>query len=186
MKGWFPWLKPKQFVSHVTRIDFHHLRSGGIVYAIVDVDNTLRPIVPRCDGEEFDVSGVNHLGKLLEYGVIHGICLMSNVMISSQARIDRIHRLAAQLGTTHVVLCDLKHRKPKPWGYLEAMRLMCSTLNNTVVIGDQLFTDVKGGNALGLYTIWVKPLGRDRWYTMWKRLPEWILLRLFWGCRFHM
>jgi HAD superfamily phosphatase (TIGR01668 family) len=26
------------------------------------------------------------------------------------------------------------------------------------VIGDQLFTDILGGNRLGCYTIWVKPL----------------------------
>lgn len=35
-----------------------------------------------------------------------------------------------------------------------------------MVIGDQLFTDIFGGNLLGMTTVLVKPLGRDPWWNV--------------------
>lgn len=49
----------------------------------------------------------------------------------------------------------------------------------TAIIGDQLFTDIAGGNKLGLYTILVRPLGPDHWSTRLsgRRLREARILR---------
>ena len=151
---------------------------------------------------EFDLASVMLLKQLLAEGTIQGICLVSNVVVEnvptakhrnpieaakallaalakSAEREDRIRRLATIVGTEHVVLCCGRNCKPKPWGFNEALRLMGASANETAVIGDQLFTDVKGGNAVGCYTIWTKPLPADKWYTAWKRLPEAVLL-LMW------
>lgn len=172
-------LQPNQYMLHFTLINFVALVKRGIRFLIVDVDNTLRPIKRRKDGQEFDMASVELLKQLLSYGTIQGVCLVSNVVLKSAEREDRIRRLAKLLGTEHVVLCCGRQCKPNPWGFKEALRLMGASASETVVIGDQLFTDVKGGNAAGCYTIWTKPLTGDKWYTAWKRLPEAILL-LFW------
>ena len=42
--------------------------------------------------------------------------------------------------------------------YLKAMELMGTNLENTVFIGDQLFTDVYGAKRTGMHNILVKPI----------------------------
>jgi predicted HAD superfamily phosphohydrolase YqeG len=51
------------------------------------------------------------------------------------------------------------------------MRLLDATPAETAVIGDQLFTDILGGNLLGLTTVLVVPLSQ-------RDLPHTVLLRL--------
>jgi len=49
-----------------------------------------------------------------------------------------------------------------------------------VVVGDQLFTDVLGGNLAGLHTVLVPPLSRrELGYTrLVRRLERWVLQQL--------
>ena len=51
-----------------------------------------------------------------------------------------------------------KAGKPLPGGYEEGIRKMKTTKENTLFIGDQIFTDVLGAKRAGLYTIMVKPI----------------------------
>ena len=51
-----------------------------------------------------------------------------------------------------------KADKPSRKGYLEGMEKMGTRLENTLFIGDQLFTDVWGANRAGMYSILVKPM----------------------------
>jgi HAD superfamily phosphatase (TIGR01668 family) len=48
--------------------------------------------------------------------------------------------------------------KPLPFAFLRALALLGTPRRATVVIGDQLFTDVLGAKFLGLRTILTKPL----------------------------
>ena len=51
------------------------------------------------------------------------------------------------------------------------------TIEETVVIGDQLFTDVLGGNRLGFYTILVVPVAQtDGFWTRFNRQMERVAL----------
>ena len=45
---------------------------------------------------------------------------------------------------------------------------------NIAVVGDQIFTDVLGGNRCKMFTILVEPKDKkkDYWYTAWKRPIE--------------
>ncbi|RDY32424.1 hypothetical protein CG710_005455 [Lachnotalea glycerini] len=49
-------------------------------------------------------------------------------------------------------------RKPFLKGYQEAMNTIGTNKENTIFIGDQIFTDVYGANRAGLKTILVKPI----------------------------
>ena len=50
-----------------------------------------------------------------------------------------------------------------------------------VVVGDQLITDVAGGNMIGAHSILVKPVSRDEFFgTKFVRAAEWVL---FWLLR---
>ncbi|MDQ9751376.1 HAD hydrolase-like protein, partial [Acinetobacter baumannii] len=48
--------------------------------------------------------------------------------------------------------------KPSKKNYLKAMELMGTELNNTLFVGDQLFTDVYGAKRVGIHNILVKPI----------------------------
>jgi predicted HAD superfamily phosphohydrolase YqeG len=48
----------------------------------------------------------------------------------------------------------------------------------TVIVGDQIFTDILAGNLAGVRTILVRPQSRrDLWYTQIFRLGESLVLR---------
>ncbi|MGH2425704.1 MAG: YqeG family HAD IIIA-type phosphatase, partial [bacterium] len=55
--------------------------------------------------------------------------------------------------------------KPTPWAFRKAMKVMGTTPRETALVGDQLFTDILGGNLLGLRTILVDPLSAREFPT---------------------
>ena len=61
------------------------------------------------------------------------------------------------------------------------MQKIGTTPENTVMIGDQMFTDIWGGNKIGAYTIMVRPMQeREFFYTKYvSRPPERLLLKWF-------
>ena len=67
---------------------------------------------------------------------------------------ERVTAVGAQLGIPVVP----NALKPLPFAFLRALKLLGTPRRATVVIGDQLFTDVLGAKFLGLRTILTKPL----------------------------
>jgi len=67
---------------------------------------------------------------------------------------ERVGAIGAQLGIPVVP----NALKPLPFAFLRALKLLGTPRAATVVIGDQLFTDVLGAKLLGLRTILTKPL----------------------------
>ena len=45
------------------------------------------------------------------------------------------------------------------------MELMGTKPEETAVIGDQLFTDILGGNRLDLYTVWTTPISDEEFVS---------------------
>ncbi len=148
-------LKPDLYFASVHSIDLADLRRRGVRALLVDLDNTLLPrdatLIP-----EGLAAWARRLG---EEGF--AVCLVSNNWHS------HVPVVAAELGF-HAV-----HRaiKPLPWAFRRAMRVLGSSPGETAVVGDQVFTDVLGGNLLGLTTVLVQPLSRTD-------LPHTLLLRL--------
>ena len=68
-------------------------------------------------------------------------------------------------------------KKPFHKAFKQAKQLMQLQPEEVVVIGDQLFTDVLGGNRLGLYTILVVPVAQsDGFFTRFNRKLERVAL----------
>lgn len=68
--------------------------------------------------------------------------------------------------------------KPRKRAFLKAMEMLGSTVKTTIIIGDQIFTDVLGGNLLGVYTILVFPVDKKEFFTtFFLRGAEKIILR---------
>lgn len=67
---------------------------------------------------------------------------------------ERVAAIGAQLDVPAVP----NALKPLPFGFLRALRLLGTERRATVIIGDQLFTDVLGGKALGFHAVLTQPI----------------------------
>jgi HAD superfamily phosphatase (TIGR01668 family) len=155
-------LSPDVYCRSVGSIDLAELRGRGVRALLVDLDNTL---LPR-DTSVFTSEALDFARRVRESGM--AACLVSNNWHA------RVHAAARELG------CELvpKALKPLPWGFRAGLRLLDASAGETAVIGDQLFTDVLGGNLLGMTTVLVTPLSlTDLPHTLVLRRLEALVLR---------
>lgn len=75
-------------------------------------------------------------------------CLLSN---------NQYERVSSFNQNIQVHFIENAH-KPSRKNYRKAMELMGTSLENTIFVGDQLFTDVYGAKRTGIYNILVKPI----------------------------
>ncbi len=157
---------PHRMVDSVTHITTDDLKARGVEGIILDLDNTL----VLWQKEEMTEEVLAWLEALQAEGF--KLCILSNSILSK-----RSERIAARLGCPNV----RKARKPSRSGFHRAMAAMGTTPATTAIIGDQMFTDIWGGNRVGLYTIMVKPIHpREFVYTRYVSRPlERLLLHRF-------
>ena len=147
---------PSELISSTYRIDFERLYAEGYRGIIFDIDNTLVP-----HGAPADERAIRLFRRLKEIGF--SCCLVSN---NKRPRVEMFNR---DVGV-HIVW--LAH-KPLPCGYRKAMEKMGTDAYTTLLVGDQIFTDLWGGALIGLYTIMVKPIHpKEEIQIVLKRLLE--------------
>ncbi len=163
-RGWLRWC-PDEMVSSVTEIEPERLRHQGIRAVLLDLDNTLVP------WQRMEVPGEvrQWIERMKQAGL--RLCLVSNTR-----RRRRLEVLAKRLGISYVP----RAFKPRRFGLRQALQLLQVPPEQAVMIGDQIFTDVWGGNRMGLRTILVSPLARREFIgTKVSRLLERILLWVY-------
>lgn len=63
--------------------------------------------------------------------------------------------------------------KPLKRGFKKCQKELKEKNENIAIVGDQIFTDIIGGNRCNMFTILVEPINKkDFWYTAWKRPIE--------------
>lgn len=145
--------------SAIWKIDFKALANRGIRYLIIDVDSTITEAYTN----EADPRAKAAIKEALDSGLIKNACLVSNVMFGRR-KIKRVARMAQDLGIPYVAAMFFS-AKPSASPFLKGLKKMEATINDTAVIGDLIFTDILGGNLLGMFTILLKPLGKPHWTT---------------------
>ncbi len=155
------WLRPTSFAKRINDISFELLKSDGIVGIIVDLDNTL----------------VGYRIQTPDQAVTHWVRGAAErgfkvVMVTNNAT-AWARNVALNLG----IPCIPNARKPLPRGFLRAMRLIETNKRSTVVVGDQLFTDVLGAKLFGMKVILTEPIvRREEWWMRFLRFFERIVL----------
>jgi HAD superfamily phosphatase (TIGR01668 family) len=149
-------LTPDLYHNSIAAIDLQALADQGVRTLLVDLDNTL---VER-NASEVPDSALTFARRVREVGMT--ACIISN---NWHARVSAV---ADVLGFGLVS----KALKPLPFAFLIAMRREGADRFRSVVVGDQLFTDILGGNMLGITTVLVSPLSDSD-------LPHTLLLRKF-------
>ena len=152
-----------RYVASLPLIDIDALVEQGVELVLLDRDNTC---VPR-DAHEAPADVVAWLDRARAAGLT--LCLVSNNFHTSH-----VSRTAAELGVDFV-----DHAmKPFPFALRRAMRRFDVPAEKTVMVGDQVYTDVAAGNLAGVRTILVRPQSRsDLWYTHIFRIFERLALR---------
>jgi len=153
-------------VDSVGEVLATELTAQGIQGVILDLDNTL----VRWHQEEMTAEIMVWLQELKSAGM--KLCILSNSVLSSRSQ-----RIAERLECSFV----RRAAKPNRHGFRKAMQSMGTTPAETAIVGDQMFTDILGGNRSGIYTIMVKPIHAHEFpYTRYvSRPPEKVLLGWF-------
>ena len=134
---------PRGVYESVCRIDPDRLAARGVRLVLADLDNTLAPY-----GEEEPDPAVAAWKEGLERA---GITLY---LLSNSRRPGRAQRFAQKLGIPY----QGHSGKPKKAGYLRAMERMGCRPEETVMVGDQIFTDTLGANRAGVTPLLVEPI----------------------------
>jgi len=157
----------------VASICYEELHDAGCYHYAFDLDGTLMKV----DSEKVDPDNLKAIWDAQDAGYIRSAAVVSNAWVPNRYRLNRVASAAQQIRACCGIPLIPPRLKPGTYGYKAAMRAMKSRPENTVMVGDQLLTDIRGANNLGWYTILVKHLGRDPWFTARKRERENQILR---------
>ncbi len=143
-------LVPDLVVRSIGDINFDRLRKRGITGLIVDVDNTLVSASSRNpDAKAFD-----WIKKAMQKGF--KLCIVSNALKK------RVTNIANALGVDYIYRAS----KPRRRSFLKAKGMMGLKTAEIAVIGDQIFTDIFGGNRAGMFTILVNPINPEELFII--------------------
>lgn len=149
--------KPDIKLHGITDITVELLNKYNIKALLLDVDNTMS----------------THHGTILTDGLMEWIALMQQngikLMVLSNSKRKRIEPFAARIGLPFISLgC-----KPLPTGYLRGVKALGEKRKNVAIVGDQIFTDILGGNTVGVRTILLTPIKpEDGWSFKLRRKLE--------------
>ena len=137
------WFRARYTAHDIYELTGAALERRGITLLLADLDNTLVPYgVPLPD------EGLRAwCRELAEHGVT--LFVLSNNRHEGRARI-----FSEALGIPYIGHAG----KPKPGSFYRAMEEQGVTQAQTAIVGDQIFTDVLGGNLAKVSTILVEPI----------------------------
>lgn len=135
---------PDQHVKSIFQIQAGELKKRGIKGVITDLDNTL----VSWDQPNATPELLKWFDDMQQAGIL--------VTIVSNNNERRVKAFSDPLELPFIY----KARKPMIRSFQRAIRDMNLQRDDIVVIGDQIFTDVLGGNRLGVHTILVVPVAQ--------------------------
>ena len=130
-------------VNDIFQLEPQTLKEKGITLLLADLDNTLTPYSSEVPTEE-----VRRWKAELEE---KGITLF---VVSNSRKATRVPNYCNDLGIGFV-----RHSgKPGIKGFIRALKENGRRAEETLMVGDQIFTDVLGANRAGLRVILVEPI----------------------------
>lgn len=158
----FERLKPDMIINSIREFPLDKLVEMGIKGIVFDIDNTL----VKASDKEPTLEVLELFDKLKGYGISYSIV--------SNNSVERVERFSKNLG----VYYRHKALKPRRKYLRQAMNYMGTTPETTALVGDQLFTDIYGGNRMGFLTVFTLPLGESETkFVEFKRKLERLLLK---------
>ena len=153
----FPFF-PGLITDELTDLTPEMLNKQGIRLLMMDFDNTIVPYTTN----EPTVKMAAWLKAMASSDI--QLCVVSN------SKRDRVVKFCEARG----IPCITHSRKPFQKGIRECRDRFGLDMTQTAMVGDQIYTDVLGGNCAGANSILVKPIHlHNIWLTMrhWLELP---------------
>ena len=155
---------PSIYLNNVKEITIELLKENNIKGLLLDVDNTL------IDFNHKILEGVEKWCEDLKKQGIK-LCILSNTN-----KIEKVKKVAKELDLQYINFA----KKPSKSGFIKAMNLLNLEPENMAIAGDQVMTDVLGGNRMKMYTILTKPLDKkDIFVTRVKRPLENFIIKRY-------
>ncbi len=133
--------KPKWWLKNVLEIDESFIKENHLRGFILDLDNTLS----MHGSPAAEIGVTDWLAEMKRLGI--------RLLVVSNNTKKRVEPLARELGLDYICFAC----KPLTIGISRALRKMKLPKNSVALVGDQIFTDVLGGNLRGVPTILVEP-----------------------------
>lgn len=155
---------PTYIYEKVENIPSKLMKDNDIKLILIDMDNTL------IDNKHiYNDKLKKWIKNIKDEGVL--IYIFSNSPLG-----NTVKKIAAEL--------DIKYEYNVSKPGIKRFKKICEELNmnkeNILMIGDQIFTDVWGGNRFGIKTVLVTPIGEKEWIiTKIKRPLERIVLKQY-------
>lgn len=157
-------LMPDYYFEKFYMADADFLLSIGVRGIILDVDNTLEPYEHPLPGKDVR----EWLSDLARHGI--------SAAIVSNNNNSRINTFNAELGLS----AYSRAAKPFAKNVRRAMRALGTGKADTILMGDQIFTDVWAARNAGIRAILVPPINDKRdLLTKFKRLLEKPILKRY-------
>lgn len=148
---------PDLYLKSVKDITIEVLNKNNIKALILDVDNTLIDYYKNLSED---------IIKWAESLKQQGITLY---ILSNTNKEEKVKTVAEKLKIEY----EFFAKKPSKKGFIKIQKKLDIPEANIGVVGDQIFTDIIGGNRCNMFTILVDPVDKkDFWYTAWKRPIE--------------
>lgn len=150
-------LYPRAFFKNVREITIEFLNENNIKALILDVDNTLIDYNKNLSEET-----IKWAKDLKSQGI-------KLYILSNTNQKEKVEKVAQKLEIEYEYFA----KKPLKTGFKKVQKILKEKSENIGVVGDQIFTDIIGGNRCKMFTILVDPINpKDFWYTAWKRPVE--------------
>lgn len=150
-------LYPNAYIKKIEEITIEFIQKNKIKALILDMDNTL---IDR--KQNLSQSIIDWARDLKGQGTKLYILTNTN-------RKEKVKKVSDKLGIPYKIFA----MKPLKQGFLKVQKELQEKPEHIAVVGDQIFTDIIGGNRCKMFTILVEAIEeKDFWYTAWKRPIE--------------
>ncbi len=155
---------PKAYFDKIEKITIEFIQKNHLKALILDMDNTLinykKEMPENIEKWAKDLKG-------------QGTKLY---ILSNTNKKTKVKNIAEKL--------EIPYRsfavKPLKSGFLKVQKELGYKPEQIGVVGDQIFTDIVGGNRCNMFTILIDAIDdKDFWYTLWKRPLEKMLKKKF-------
>lgn len=148
---------PDMYQKSIYTVNYEKLMDNGVKCILFDLDNTLVP---------FNIKEANDKLKELFKNLRE---MGFKVIIFSNSPKNRVHAFGESLAVDVVA----NAKKPSKLEFNMILNKYKYNITEVAIIGDQLLTDIKGGNKVGITTVLVNPIStKDPIWTRFNRYFE--------------
>jgi len=133
---------PDIYVKSIYYIDYEKLKERGIKCILFDLDNTIAPLSIKKPNKKIK----DHFMKLKNMGF--------KIIIFSNSGKVRLKPFKEELE----VDCAFSCKKPMRKKFDLILKEYKYNISEVVIVGDNIITDILGGNKVGITTILVNPI----------------------------